>query len=374
MGTERRRILILGGYGQLGRAVADLLANETEAELVICGRDLDKAEPVVRQLTSRFPGRVFSARRVDVAYAEETAAALAGVDLLVICTTDCGSGGDVLRAALRAGVDCVDLRYPQSLASEALSLRREVEQAGRCFFTQAGHLPGLASVLLRLAVEGNGGVRSAELATMIRLPAMTSAGAADEIVGIIRDLRREVLEAGQWRRAGLRAIKKIDFGERFGTALCVPVHLAELDDLPARLGVRHAAMHVAGANRFVDMVVVPLIMLLRGMRGQVATRLLARLLMFGVNSCPKPPFGAVFQVATENGSPGGQDMSVKIKLHSGASYHFAAAAAVAGLLQYLDGSIAKPGLWFMGHEADPQRMLVDMGRMGVVVETEEDSE
>jgi saccharopine dehydrogenase (NAD+, L-lysine-forming) len=42
---------------------------------------------------------------------------------------------------------------------------------------------------------------------------------------------------------------------------------------------------------------------------------------------------------------------------------------VAALLQYLDGSARKPGLWMIGHLVEPVRLLKDMENMGVQVRT-----
>jgi hypothetical protein len=40
------------------------------------------------------------------------------------------------------------------------------------------------------------------------------------------------------------------------------------------------------------------------------------------------------------------------------------------LLQYLDDSIAKRGLWMMGHIVDPVRLMNDMERMGIRIQTQ----
>ena len=49
-------------------------------------------------------------------------------------------------------------------------------------------------------------------------------------------------------------------------------------------------------------------------------------------------------------------------------YAFTAIPAAACLLQYLDGSIRKPGLWLQGIVVEPDRLMVDMERMGIQVE------
>ena len=40
-----------------------------------------------------------------------------------------------------------------------------------------------------------------------------------------------------------------------------------------------------------------------------------------------------------------------------------------GLLQYLEGSAKRPGLWMMGHLAEPVRLMIDMEKMGIKVTT-----
>jgi hypothetical protein len=49
-------------------------------------------------------------------------------------------------------------------------------------------------------------------------------------------------------------------------------------------------------------------------------------------------------------------------------YEFTAMPVAAFLVQYLDGSAKKPGLWMMGHLVDPERFVGDLERMGAEVE------
>ncbi|NNE46042.1 MAG: hypothetical protein HKN37_05210 [Rhodothermales bacterium] len=49
-------------------------------------------------------------------------------------------------------------------------------------------------------------------------------------------------------------------------------------------------------------------------------------------------------------------------------YWFTAIPAFACLLQWLDGTIRKPGLWLQGTAVEPDRFMVDLGRLGIQVE------
>jgi saccharopine dehydrogenase (NAD+, L-lysine-forming) len=43
---------------------------------------------------------------------------------------------------------------------------------------------------------------------------------------------------------------------------------------------------------------------------------------------------------------------------------------VAALLQVLDGTARRPGMWMMGHLMDPVRLMADMAAMGAAVSSE----
>ena len=358
-------MLILGGYGRLGVSVASLLLRETDVELILSGRRREVAAAAAGRLNALFPGNRVAACALDASDMAGMAEAFKGVEAALVCITHAGHTGEILHSALAAGTDCVDFRFPQKTVASYRLAMPAIEKSGRCVITQAGHFPGLASAFLRLAVADFKRTGGLTLATAMNVPSLDSPGAAEEAIAIFRDLRAEVWQDGRWERAGIRGARKVDLGVPFGVRWCVPTFLEEMAGLPERHGVGRAGVYVAGVNGFVNAVVVPLAMGTRGLGARSVTRLLARLLRRGIRTFSRPPFGAVFRVEAEGERDDGRAGALEITAYHGDSYYFAASAAVAGLLQYLDGSVAKPGLWFMGHEADPRRLLNDMTRFGV---------
>jgi len=73
-----------------------------------------------------------------------------------------------------------------------------------------------------------------------------------------------------------------------------------------------------------------------------------------------------------HGKKGNQKKSLIIRLEHQDGYWFTAIAVVACLLQYLDGSVRKPGLCYMGNLVEPNRLIKDMEKMGIKIQVRQD--
>lgn len=59
---DRKRVFVLGGYGETGLRFARFVARLNDVELVIAGRNLDAAEKAVETLREENPEPLGSAR------------------------------------------------------------------------------------------------------------------------------------------------------------------------------------------------------------------------------------------------------------------------------------------------------------------------
>tara|TARA_R110002124_G_scaffold63350_48_gene173622 strand:+ start:23147 stop:24160 length:1014 start_codon:yes stop_codon:yes gene_type:complete len=147
-------ILIVGGYGAVGRQIAAMLAASSENQLIVAGRSLAKAQ------ASGFAGRF-----IDLGAPGTWAAALEGVDLVVaaIDQTDTAFVAEVTRR----GIAYIDVT-----AGDAFFQRVEALGADSPIVLSLGLAPGLTNLLAASAADELDEVESIEIGILM--------GAGDE--------------------------------------------------------------------------------------------------------------------------------------------------------------------------------------------------
>ena len=76
-------IVILGGYGNTGRALARLMLAHSKAQLTLAGRSAQRAEALAAELNHEFPGNRVRGIAADAADRESLLRAFKGAKLVV---------------------------------------------------------------------------------------------------------------------------------------------------------------------------------------------------------------------------------------------------------------------------------------------------
>jgi short subunit dehydrogenase-like uncharacterized protein len=129
--SGRLTVLVIGGYGTFGGRLCDLLADEPRLTLVVAGRSLAKAETFCR--------RPSAARRIAAQFDRgiDAGAQVAAIapDIVVDASGPWQAyGADpyaVVRAALAAGADYLDLADGSAFVAGIVALDAEARRAGR---------------------------------------------------------------------------------------------------------------------------------------------------------------------------------------------------------------------------------------------------
>ncbi len=135
-------ILILGGYGNFGKRIAQALSRHS-LPLVIAGRDLSKAEAMCRELPNARPLRLDIHGDLAKVLAREKPS-------VVVHTSGPFQGSDysVARACIAAGAHYVDLADGRDFVRDFSQLDAEAKATGVTLISGASTVPGLSSAVI----------------------------------------------------------------------------------------------------------------------------------------------------------------------------------------------------------------------------------
>ena len=321
-------IIILGGYGSTGRLIAQLLLQETAVEVVLAGRNRDKAQAEAERLNKNYPGERVRGAYADAADPESLRALFAEAGLVVVASSTVEYTANVAGAALDAGIDYLDVLYSTQKIAVLQGMAAGIEAAGCCFITDGGFHPGLPAALIRY-VAGEfdrltsalvGSVIKADWAALDLVPETMA-----EFVAEFMDFQGLVYRDGEWRKAGTMAMinpRRMEFGEPFGRQYGLPMFLEEMRAIPELYPeIEETAFFVGGLNWFVDWFLSPIIMLGLKISPDKSPRPLGKLMYWGLRTFSRPPYGTLLKVEAR-GEKAGHELAIDLTVAHEDGYAF----------------------------------------------------
>lgn len=370
-----KSVFILGGYGNAGFLISKFLLQENkDVSIIIAGRRLEKATAAAKELNDSFAGNRVSALQLDITDGPAFREANKNVDIVVNAASTIKYTKQVVDEVIQSGVDYLDIQLSSPVKLDVLyALEEKIKASGLCFITDGGFHPGVTSAMVRYASEFYDQLKIANIYGGLRVDwdaIVASPGTMEEMLEEFKHYSSRYLKNGKWKTMSWLAIPpKYDFGAPYGKLMCSPMFLEEQKYLPDMIpSLKETGFFVSGFNPVMDYFLLPVIMLLLKTGLRSLDPFAFWLFKYGMKFS-KPPFG-VRLIADCQGLKAGKDLHVKLILEHKDEYLLTAVPTVACLLQYLDGSIKKPGLWFQANAVNPDRFFEDMGRMGLPLKVE----
>jgi saccharopine dehydrogenase-like NADP-dependent oxidoreductase len=363
-------ILILGGYGEAGRQIAQYLLKESDVRIILGGRNLEKAQMAARVLNASVSGERVSILQVDAADQPNLEKAFDQVQMVVVASSTSQYTLNVVQAALNSGIDYLDIQYSTSKLEILKSLTEQIRQRGLCFISEGGFHPGLPAAMVRYLAPEFEKLETAHIGSVIKVDwgaLQLSQATIEEFVLEMQEFQPVCFINGEWRR-DWKNRRTFNFGTVFGKQKCMAMLLEEMKPLPQTYpSLKETGFYVGGFNWFVDNILMLPSMMILGIFGKHALRPISCLLHWGLKKYSRPPFGTQLLLEA-SGWKAQQFISRQVKIKHADGYVLTALPVVACLLQYLDGSIQKAGLWMQGNVVEPRRFFKDLQRMGVTAE------
>lgn len=357
-----QRILILGGYGYTGKFLVKHLLTQTNVEIIIAGRNLEKAQSFADELKN---SRV-TAQQADASNFESLTQALQGVTLCLVAAPTTLHAETVIRACIAAHVDYLDVQYSSKKLSALYAAEEEIKKAGLCFITEAGYHPGLPAALIRYAASKMDTIESALTAGYLNMQSLPYTEAVDELMEGFIDYQAQVYKNGAWTKPSSWTSRPFNFGADLGKRTCYSMFFEELRELPNIYpALKDMGFYIAGSNWFTDLIITPIVFVGIKLAPKLGMRPLGKLMWWAMGKS-KPPYVVALKVEAK-GQLSGEQAEVNVRIAHQDGYELTAIPVVAYLRQYLDGTARKEGVHMMGHIVEPARLFDDMQKMGAQV-------
>lgn len=159
----KKRIIVIGGYGQVGRVVSTWLGARYPGLVFAAGRRLEPA----KTLSDETGGRV-QPLQLDLNHLSDPARLLDGVRL-VVASIERPRDDHLVRSCIVNGVHYVEVATSFETLARILALRGLAESGGAAVIAGVGLIPGLSNVLAAHLARLVGQVRQVDVHLMLGL-------------------------------------------------------------------------------------------------------------------------------------------------------------------------------------------------------------
>lgn len=144
MAETIKKFVVLGGYGIIGRIVVlDLFRTCKDCEIIVAGRDLEKAERLVK----KFKSKRIKAKQINLSNKKALVSLLKNSDVCINCV-QYYLNLDIMRSCLEAKTNYVDLGGMFHMTKKQLKLNKQFKKINRLAILGCGATPGITNIMV----------------------------------------------------------------------------------------------------------------------------------------------------------------------------------------------------------------------------------
>ena len=146
MKTQKNKILIVGGYGSVGKVIAKILANKLPNKVIIAGRSLEKAQNLIQELDIQA-----LACQVDISASSFPEINFKEVHT-AICCIEFLQNDNFIRACIKNKVNYTELATSYEAYQRFIVYAQQLKESEICLIPGVGLMPGLSGIFVQEAL------------------------------------------------------------------------------------------------------------------------------------------------------------------------------------------------------------------------------
>jgi saccharopine dehydrogenase-like NADP-dependent oxidoreductase len=338
-----RGILIVGGYGVVGRRIAADLAPDYCDQVIVAGRNLAQAKTTALEI-----GYGAHGREVDVSVPSSIATALDDVAVVMSCIDQ--AGRNLLHAVVERGLAYSDITPHLTELGRGAAFEKidtAARASGARLVLGSGIVPGIANVMVRSLAQTLGGAEEIETSLLLSANDVTGPASFDYF---LQELAMSFVVFADGVDRPARAFsdpRLIEFPPPMGARLAYLFPFSDQVLYPRTMGVRTALTRLAIEPTIVAKL---LALAVRSGAAGVIARDAVRHTITKYRSHRTASADAPFALRVDVRNDGRSSYATLL----GHTQADAAAAGAAGVVRsLLEGEVAEPGAWMPEQVIDP---------------------
>ncbi|HET56470.1 MAG TPA: hypothetical protein ENN33_14825 [Ignavibacteria bacterium] len=365
------KILLLGGYGNVGKFLANLILSNTDSSIIIAGRNESKAKKMKDDISFGHDKARIVTEFADASKTGSLINVFNKSDFVINSASTIQFTKNIVDALLQTKKNYIDVLMSSSQKLNFLkAASTEFVKNNQTVITDGGFHPGLPAALIRYTAEQFDKIHSANVGSLLNMDwkfELSSPDTIKEFIYEFKDYDSTAYVNSEWKKLSYKDYKYFDFGKPFGKKPCISMMMEELKELPDKYpSLSETGFYVSGFNWFTDYFVTPLMMVAVKNFSSQKLNPIAKLFKWSIQKFSKPPYKVILQLIVE-GIKDEKNQKMKIEVSHEDGYYLTASPVFACLKQYLHGKINKPGLHYQASVINPKIFFDDLKDLGVEV-------
>jgi len=246
MEAHKDKILVIGGYGQVGQFICRDLGDKFPGKVIAAGRRYDKAAKFARTTNGRVLPLEF-----DVFADNDNDNVLEDVTLVVMCLDL--NDTRFIEVCIEKGIHYIDISASYSFLKKIMSLDEKAKTSGSTIILSVGLSPGLTNLLVQHSTLQFDTLHSADIFVLLGLGEEHGKAAIEWMVDNMH-ITFDIIDNGFKKRVkSFEDGKYTIFPEPFGRRTAYRFNFAEQHFLPDTLDINSVSHRICFDSKFITL-------------------------------------------------------------------------------------------------------------------------